>query len=386
MALKNRTVVDQRIEAVKRIEAGESISDVADRLGISRQSLYNWLARFKEAGGSVEGEAALMDRSRRPRFSPNKTPDEIEQLLLAEQKKWGFGAKKILRRCRDHDPTRPWPQRSTVDAIFKRNGLVVARPQPRRRFAPVPAVRATPSTRPGEVNTADYKGQVRLRNGSLCYPLTMADPASRYLLACDAFGTISLENTWATFVRVFREWGLPSRLHSDNGIPFGTSGHGRYSTIAVRLMKYGVQPTYSRPGHPQDNGAHERMHKTLLEDAMLPQSQDLEAQQRRFDEFRQTFNHERPHEALGQDRPAHHQRKAPRAFPEKEPELVYDAHLEVRKVDGRGRIRWNRADLFFSEAFAGEAVAFEQIDSSRWHVIYGDFRVGTFDGATPRLG
>lgn len=372
MALQNRTIVDQRVEAVKRVAAGESVVSVAERFGVTRQSVHGWINRFE-----ADGEAGLVDRSRRPHSSPRKTPDELEQALVAEREKWGFGAKKILRRCQDTDPGAAWPRRSTVDAIFKRNGLVEARRKVKRRLAPVEAVRAIAATVPGEVYTIDVKGQVRMGNGRLCYPITIADPVSRYLLACDAYESITFANAWASLVRVFREWGLPDRLHSDNGVPFGTSGHGRFSMISVRAMKYAVLPTYNRPGHPQDNGGHERMHKTLLEGAMIPPGLDLENQQRKFDEFRYIFNHERPHEGVDLDRPAQRHRRSRRSYPASEPKLTYEPRFEQRLVDARGRINWRGRQVFFSEAFANETIALEPISYTAWRVHYASFVIGT---------
>jgi transposase InsO family protein len=342
--------------------------------------VYQWVERHR-----VEGEAGLNDRSRRPHHSPLRTPEWMEEALIEERRQYGFGSKKIVRRMQDRDPDARWPRHSTVDGILKRAGLVDRRKKPRRPFAPAARTEQSYATaQPGEVMTIDFKGQFRLRNRAYCYPLTVADPASRYLLACDAFERISLEETWSSLERVFRECGLPRIVHSDNGIPFGTSGHGRYSTISVRLMKYGVQPCYSRPGHPEDNGRHERMHKTLMSTTLVP-ANSIEEQQLVFDEFRRIFNEERPHEALGMDRPAQHHRRAPREFPERAPVIEYEPHFETVLVDCRGRIKWRGRRLFFSDAFINEPVAFERTGENLWRVHYGSFQIGTFDELTARL-
>ena len=298
MALRTRTIVEQRVSAMKLLEEGIGVSEVAERLGVSRQAIYEWKARYRE-----NPETGLNDRSRRPRTSPTRTSEAIEQRVIEERKQWSFGSKQILRRLQDEEPEVAWPPRSTIDAILKRAGLVPRRKTVRRRFAPVEARRTYEATAAGQVMTADYKGQFRLRNGRYCYPLLVADPVSRYLLACDAFTGISLEQSWATLLRVFREHGLPNMLHTDNGVPFGTSGHGRFSTISVRLMKYGIQPVYNRPGHPEDNGRHERLNKTLMERTTINPAHDNAGQQVLFDEFRRMFNEERPHEGLDLDRP-----------------------------------------------------------------------------------
>lgn len=380
MALRTRTILDQRVAAVQLVAAGVAVSEVAERSGVSRQAIYNWLEQYR-----ADPEAGLKDRSRRPHSSPRRTAEAIEARIIAERKRWGFGSKKILRRLEDEHPEVAWPPRSTIDAIFKRAGLVRGRRTVRQRFAPAAARRTYEACSAGEVMTADYKGQFRLRNGAYCYPLLVADPVSRYLLACDAYTGISLEQTWTTFVRVFREHGLPNMLHTDNGTPFGTSGHGRFSTISVRLMKYGIQPVYSRPGHPGDNGRHERLNRTLLESTIIDPAYSHAGQQALFDEFRRVFNQERPHESLGQDRPVSRHRRSPRAFPRREPLIEYQPHFETRMVSRKGCMNWLGERVYFSDAFAGERVGFEPVDASTWRVHYGSFVIGSFSGARTRF-
>jgi transposase InsO family protein len=381
MTLRVRTIVDQRLSAMEWLEEGLGVTEVAERLGVSRQAVYGWKARFDG------GRASLEDASRRPHHSPSKTASWIEQRLIKERRRWGFGAKKILRRLQDSEPEVAWPPRSTIDAIFKREGLVIARKRERPRFAPVAAHLAQAAREPGEVMTGDYKGQFRMRNSKYCYPLTVADPISRYLLACDAYEEITSEQTWASLVRVFCEHGLPQTFHMDNGIPFGTSGHGVYSTLSARLMKHGVQPTYNRPGHPQDNGRHERMHRSLLEGCIISPAANLTAQQAAFDQYQRIFNFERPHESLGGDRPAKRHRSCARAFPRKEPVLEYESYFETRLVDGQGRIQWRGERVFLSGAFANERVGFERVDYTLWRVHFGAFVIGSFpdEGSPPRL-
>jgi transposase InsO family protein len=358
------------------VAAGIGVSEIAQRLGVSRQAVYDWKARYRD-----DPEAGLNDRSRRPQTTPTRTAEPIEQRVIEERKRWGFGSKKILRRLQDEEPDVAWPPRSTIDAIFKRAGLVRGRRAVRRRFAPVEARRTYEGTVAGEVMTADYKGQFRLRNGRYCYPLLVADPVSRFLLACDAFSGISLEQTWTTLVGVFRKHGLPNILHTDNGMPFGTSGHGRFSTISVRLMKYGIQPVYNRPGHPEDNGRHERLNKTLMESTTIEPAHDNAGQQVLFNDFQRMFNEERPHEGLGQDRPVSRYRRSPRVFPEQVPVVEYEPHFQIQAVDSRGRISWQGERIYFSDAFANEPIAFERIDYETWRVHYGSFVIGRFGDA-----
>lgn len=373
-------MAEQRREAIELIAAGIGVREVAERVGVSRQAIYDWQQRHRE-----DPVAGLNDRSRRPHTSPSRTPSALVERVIEERKRWGFGSKKILRRLQDQEPDIAWPPRSTIDAIFKREGLVRPHKAVRRRFAPAAARHTYEATAPGQVMTADYKGQFRLRNGRYCYPLLIADPVSRYLLACDAFTAISLEQTWASLVRVFREHGMPDMLHTDNGIPFGTSGHGRFSTISVRLMKYAIRPVYSRPGHPEDNGRHERLNKTLMEETTLDPARNNAGQQVVFDTFRSMYNEERPHESLGQDRPASRHRRSPRPFPSRVPVLEYEPHFETQLIDGRGRMNWRGKRVHFSDAFANERIAFERIDYSTWRVHYGSFVIGTYSDADKRF-
>ena len=374
MALRERTIMEQRVSAMEWLKKRTGVAEIAERLGVSRQAIYDWKERYE-----AEGAMGLEDRSRRPHHSPHRTAESIEKRLIEERERWGFGSKKILRRLQDAEPEVAWPPRSTVDAVFKRAGLVKERRSGKRPFAPVEAHRTYETDTAGEVMTADFKGQFRLRNGQYCYPLTVADPVSRYLLACDAFDRISTEQTWGSLRRVFREYGLPRLLHSDNGMPFGSSGKGRFSTIGVRLMKYGVQPVYSRPGHPEDNGAHERMHRTLKESSAVLPEHTMAGQQVRFDAFRRMFNEDRPHEGLDLDRPAARHRSSPKPFPETEPVFVYEPHYETRVVDGNGTINWWGQQIFVSETFARERLALEPVDYTRWRVHYGSFVIGSLD-------
>lgn len=376
MALRVSTIVEQRISAMKLLAAGIGVSEVAERLGVSRQAVYDWKERHR-----LDPTAGLNDRSRRPHVSPTQTAEPIERRLIEERKRWGFGSKKILRRLQDEEPEVAWPPRSTIDAIFKRAGLVRERKPVRRRFASVRARHSYESAAAGEVMTADYKGHYRLRNGRYCYPLLVADPVSRYLLACDAYMEVSLEQTWATLVRVFEQHGMPNKVHTDNGVPFGTSGHGRFSTIAARLMKYGIQPVYSRPGHPEDNGRHERLNKTLLEHTAIDPAHDRAGAQAGFDAFRSMYNDERPHESLGQDRPVIRHRPSPRPFPRRAPIIEYEPHFETKLVDGTGRIYWQGERFYISEAFANEPIGLERIDYSTWRVHYASFIIGRLGDA-----
>jgi len=373
MPVKEKTIVDLREEAVLLIEEGLSISAVARRYAVTRPTLYEWLKRYRN-----EGVKGLEDRSRAPHSNPRRTSESIEARLIEERVRWEFGSKKILQRLKEDEPSVEWPNRSTIDCIFKRNGLVpprrIRRPPPKTPFA-----RRYQAKEPGELSTIDFKGQFRLQNGKYCYPLAMVDYVSRYLLACDALDSTDLSGTWAVIKRVFQEHGLPRALHSDNGVPFGGHGNSRFSTLSVRLMKLDVQPVFSRPGQPQDNGAHERMNRTLKEKATLPPGRDRRDQQNKFDRFRQMFNEERPHEGIGMKRPARVYTPSPRAYPARQPKLHYDASFEVRKIGKNGVMKWAGKPIFIGQPFAGEFIGLVPLDYALWNVYFSRFLIGTFD-------
>jgi transposase InsO family protein len=374
VALREKTIVEQRIEAMGLLAEGWRVADVAARFGVSRQAVYDWKRRLAE-----DPENGLSDRSRAPHHSPTRTEESIEERLIEERRVWGFGSKKILRRLQDSEPSVIWPPRSTVDAIFKRAGLVAKPRRVQRHYTSVGATRPWTAKGPGQVITVDFKGQFRLRSGRYCYPLTVADPYSRYVLACDAFDRITFEQTWTSLKRVFREHGLPEAVHSDNGVPFGTAGKGRFSSLSVCLMKYGVAPLFSRPGHPEDNGVHERMHRTLKEQTAIHPARTIAGQQRLFDTFRRTYNEERPHEGIGLDRPKHRYRRSQIVFPSVEPTLDYDPRFERLTVNAAGNVHWRNRRIFIAESFAAETIALEPIDYTRWRVHYGKFVVGILD-------
>jgi transposase InsO family protein len=373
MPLRARTIVEIREEVVRRVKEGLSISEAAGLYGVSRPTIYEWLRRY-----AADGVSGLIDRSRAPQSCPHRTAEWIEQQLIAERKRWKFGSKKVLQRLIEAEPGVAWPARSTVDNIFDRAGLV----QPRRRRERkrlTPFLRRYVPERAGELSTIDFKGQFRLRNGRLCYPLTFVDSWSRYLIACVALPSTHLEPTWAAMERAFREFGLPDAVQSDNGPPFGAKGFGRLSTISIRLMKLGVLPVFSRPGKPQDNGAHERMHRDLKERAAIPPGRDLRHQQKKLDDFRDLYNNERPHEGIGMYRPAHLYSGSARPFPRRRRAVQYEASFECRRVKRSGMLPWPTGDIFISHAFGGETIGLEPLNATQWNVHFGRFFIGILD-------
>jgi len=373
MPLRARTMVELREEVVLRVKAGLKVTEVARMYELSRPTVYEWVE-----GYGADGVEGLEDRSRAPKSSPHRTDEAIEQMLIAERKRWGFGSKAILQRLSEQQPEIEWPARSTVDGIFKRAGLTQGR-RKRERKRITPFVGPYEASKPGELLTVDFKGQFRLRNGKLCYPLTLVDRVSRYVIACEALSSTHLEPAWAVIERALREWGLPKAVQSDNGPPFGAKGYGRLSTISVRLMKLGILPVFSRPGKPQDNGAHERMHRVLKQTATIPPGRSLREQQRKLDLFRQTYNHERPHEGIGMNRPARLWRGGRRPFPATLEEFRYKRWFEVRKLERSGMLKWNKQEIFISHALADEQIGLEPADADRWNVYFGPFYLGLLD-------
>lgn len=370
MPFQEQTMVGIRRKMIEAVRSGVTIAQVARDFGVSRPTVYEWVWRW-----DAEDELSLADRSHARYTQAEKTPARIEQLLIAERRRWGFGSKKILQRLREKHPRLMWPHRSTVDAIFERAGLVEKRRGPRKAEKVTPFQRRYLAHEPGELWTADFKGQFRLGSGRYCYPLTVADQVSRFVIVAHGLPDVSLEPAWRLIERALRQHGLPKAFHTDNGSPFG-HGNSRLSTMSVRLMKLNIEPVFSRPGKPQDNGTHERMHRTLKEFATIPPAHGFAAQQKKLDEFRHMFNHERPHEALKMRRPATLFTGGTRPFPRGQPVIEYEPSLELRRVSQQGSIKWAGNAIFISHALAGEWIALKPLDYDTHEVYFARFLIG----------
>jgi putative transposase len=352
------------------------ITELCAAYGISRKTGYKWLARY-EAGGTP----ALADLSRRPHTSPTAIAPELVQALLAARARHpSWGPRKLLRLVRQQHPATPWPARSTIALHLQRAGLVVA---PRRARRPGHAGRPqAPMNAPNAVWTADFKGQFRLGDGTLCYPLTIADGYSRLLLSCRALTSTQVAESRPVFVRAFQEYGLPQRIRSDNGVPFATQALGRLSALSVWWIRLGVLPDLIEPASPQQNGRHERMHRTLKHECTRPPSYSRRAQQRRFETWRTEFNELRPHEALEDATPLSHYTPSPRPYPHRLPPLEYPGHYEVRRVSHNGGIRWHKQWVNVSQTLGGEYIGLVEIDDGEWDVYFGPLRLGRFHECT----
>jgi len=380
MPWQERSTMDQRKQFIADYHRGlQSVTELADRFGISRKTAYKWIDRHEEEGGN-----GLADRSRRPLSCPHATPQHIvDAVLEARRHHPRWGAKKLLRILRRQDPHAPWPARTTVCDLLKRHDLVPAtRRRPRLSH---PGRPLTPMTEPNEIWTVDFKGQFKTRDGVYCYPLTLVDGFSRYLLACQGLRSTAIALARPIFRRAFEEYGLPRIIRSDNGVPFATTALGRLSLLSVWWIRLGIYPELIEPAHPEQNGRHERMHRTLKAEATRPAAANLQAQQTRFNRFRAEYNDDRPHEALDQETPASVYRASPRRLPRTLPPIEYPAHFEVRRVSRNSGIRWNTHWVCVTHTLAGEYVGLEEIDDGLWEVYFGPVPLGRLDERLLRI-
>jgi putative transposase len=357
-----------------------TMTELCYRYGVSRKTGYKWIARYHG-----EGAQGCNDRLRSPRNHPNKTRALIvKQVIQARRKHPGWGPRTLHGYLIERHPDVAWPCPSTIGAILKRHGLV----KKRRRRTPRMVWRP-PRTRPDRPNrvwTADFKGQFRLGNGTLCYPLTVADAFSRYLLVGRALRSTAVKPARRVFEEAFREYGLPEIMHTDNGVPFCSPNTPlALSTLSVWFLKLGIGLERSRPGKPQDNGSHERMHRTLKEEVAHPPRYSFVTQQRALDRFRRCYNEERPHHALNLQTPARHYAPSPRPYPDELPDVEYPAHFEVRWVSKIGVVNWKRKRIFVSTALAHEPLGFEHVAEDLWSVFFGTMLLGRLKESEARL-
>ena len=375
------STLDQRCKFVTALMSAQwSMSELCARFGISRPTGYKWLARY-----GTGGEAALVDRSRAPHTCPHRTNARVEALLVAARREYGWGARKLLQVLRTRHPRLAWPARSTVNDILIRHALVRRRPRRRRWVHPGAAPLQT--TRPNQVWPIDFKGQFKTGDGQYCYPFTVTDHFSRTLLACVGFAAATTADTRRVLEGVFREVGLPEAIRTDNGLPFVAPGRLGCSALSVWWMQLGIVHQRISRGQPQQNGAHERMHRELKRETTRPAAATRRAQQQRFDAFRLRYNHVRPHEALADATPASRWQPSPRPYPQQRRPPDYPAAMECRRVSATGSISWGGRAVFLSEPLHGEDVGLEEVDDGIWNVVYYrtllgrlNVRVGRFTG------
>ena len=372
---------DQRIQFIVEATHGPgSIAELCRAFGISRKTGFKWLARYDELG-----VCGLVDRSRAPHTHPNAIPPGIvEQLVAVRQAHPTWGPRKVLAALRLRGLRLELPAPSTVGELFKRLHLV----QPRRLRRRTPPM-TTPFARceaPNDTWCVDFKGYFLTGDGTRCDPLTITDAYSRFLIRCHAVAHTDERAVRPVFESAFREYGLPRAIRSDNGPPVASVGAGGLGRLSVWWIHLGIHPERIEPGHPEQNGRHERLHRTLKQETARPPQHTLREQQAAFDRFRTVYNDERPHEALDGKTPASMYTLSSRAMPLVAPDLEYPGHFERRRVPADGAIKWRGYKLYISQALADEIVGIEEISDDTHVVWLGPVELGRIKEGLIHLG
>jgi len=378
MPWKESRAVDERMRFIVAFDEGdESFAELCRTFDISRKTGYKWLERFEQGG---LGE--LVDRPPRARSHPQRVPDAVAELLIATRKQHPFwGPKKLRAFVSEREPELVIPAASTIGELLKKRGLI--RPRRRRLRVPLHSNPLAGCHRPNELWCTDFKGHFGLGNRSRCYPLTITDQYSRYLLKCEGMSQPTGPRVQEQFESAFREFGLPERIRSDNGPPFASVSLGGLTPLSIWWIKLGIIPERIDPGHPEQNGQHERMHRTLKEEATSPPRETPCEQQRVFDCFRHEFNDQRPHEALGQKPPAKVYVRSARSYPQCLREPSYGDEFLVRRVDFKGRLVRKSKKLGLMSGLAKEPVGLRPLDDDRWELFYGPVFLGILDERSP---
>jgi transposase InsO family protein len=379
MPWKECSVMDERLRFVARLLDGDAMSEVCRDFGISRKTGYKIFDRYKDHG--VE---ALCDRSRRPVRYANQLPPQIEnQIVALKQEKPHWGARKIRELLvRRLSGDLRIPAKSTIHAVLHRHGLVKGIRRPRSRAHGTPL---SPGLAPNDLWCADFKGEFKLGNGEYCYPLTVTDHASRYLLLCEALDSVREDTAVTAFQQLFHERGMPAAIRSDNGVPFASpNALFNLSKLSVWWLRLGIAIERIKPGHPQQNGRHERMHLTLKQEATRPPGMNSLQQQARFDAFVSEFNDERPHEALAMKTPGETYSPSRRPYLGL-PELAYPLHDRDALVTACGRICMHRKKISISYTLAGQRVGIKEVSDRIWLVTFTNYDLSFFDHETCRL-
>ena len=368
-------VMEQRVKFVMDVLDGTySMSELCSYYNVSRKTGYKWLERYQQGGIQT-----LHNRSRAPHSHPQEISRQVKEAILAVKSRFPkWGAPKIRARLeRDHSNWNCYPAISTIGLFLRKQNLTC--PRKRRRKATPTEPPLTSGRYVNQVWSADFKGYFKTGNGSRCNPLTISDYASRYLLCCRHVDRMSYELVKMRFERVFREYGLPEVIRTDNGTPFSSRGLGGLSRLSYWWIRLGVYPERIEPGHPEQNGRHERMHKTLKDHTARPPAKTLGQQQKQFNRFCAEYNEHRPHEALEMRTPSQCYSASARDFPSRLPEISYDDHFQIRKVQMHGGIRYLCRKLFVTECLYGEYVGVERIDEDVSLLWYCDYLLGQID-------
>ena len=374
------TMQEKRLFIEAWLNRDLKFTSLCERFDISTKTGYKWVNRFCE-----QGWLGLSDRSRARHTQAHRTADAVvDQILAMKHRHPDWGPVTIASKLFRQDPAFNWPASSTIGEILKRHGLVKAKK--RRHKTPPHSAPLAHATEPHQVWSADFKGQFRLGNGQYCYPLTLSDNHSRLLLCCQGMPGPRLKPTLQAYERVFRKYGLPERIRTDNGLPFAMRTLGGLTPLSVWLIRLGVIPERIDPGCPQQNPRHERMHRTLKAATASPPKGNLSAQQRAFNRFRQEYNEERPHQSLGKGVcPIDLHRSSRRSYPETLPAMKYEDDYQVRKVKHGGYIKLHGHAYYLSRQLIGEHVGLQLIDDHRWLLYFGMLKLGVIDERLHRV-
>jgi putative transposase len=372
--------MDEKMRLVAALLADEhSMSELCESFGISRKTAYKWWARYQ-----AQGPQGLLELSRAPHRVRWAIAEAQAQAILALRYAHpSWGPKKLQAKLAQRRAQESWPAPSTIGELLRRKGLT--HPRKRRRHAiPTPAPLAVPSAA-NDLWCVDFKGWFRTADGQRCDPLTVTDGYSRFVLCAQGLAHPDYAGCRAQLERVFRQYGLPRAIRSDNGTPFASLGVGGLSRLGVWWVKLGIAPERIEPGKPAQNGRHERMHRTLKAETATPPAANLAQQQRRFDRFRQEFNHQRPHEALGQTAPEQHYTSSPRRYPARLEDPVYPADFQVRRVRSNGEIKWAGEKIFLSSPLIGEIIGVKETQCGDGEVYFGPLPLAIIDRVTLQL-
>jgi putative transposase len=373
MPWKGVTVSEQRQRFIEDyLPSYYSVTELAERFGISRKTAHKWINRYKQ-----HGQEGYQELSRRPQTCPWRIDQAIvEELVKLRKAHPRWGPRKLLDLMERRDPERRLPSVSTAARVLAREGLIKARRRYRRAHPGSP--KSVPQG-PNDIWAADYKGQFRLKNGDYCFPLTVSDLSSRFLLGVDAHPAISLEKSFEHFRHIFRTCGLPNRIRTDNGTPFASNALARLSQLSVWFIKLGIYPELIEPGEPQQNGVHERMHRTLKQEATIPPASSLRGQQQKFDCFREEFNQVRPHEAIDMKRPGEIYEPSKRSMPRRIETYDYPSHYIVRRVSRSGTIRVFGKQFFVSNTLHEDFVGLEEVDDGVYDLFFCFYQIGRYE-------
>jgi transposase InsO family protein len=366
--------MDQKVKLIGSwLENKYTITELSTKFSVSRKTIYKWINRYFD-----EGVGGLEEKSRAAHNHPNETGSEkIDRIVDYKLNHRTWGPKKIIDCLKKKYPEETWPSASTAGDWLKKKDLVKNR-KPRKHVHQYQD-HFIECTKPNDVWSADYKGQFYTRDKKVCYPLTVTDNYSRYLIACDGLEGPRYFETKACFERIFREYGLPDAIRTDNGVPFAGLSIGGLSRLSIWWIQLGIIPERIKPGKPQQNGRHERMHRTLKGDTINPETKDIIDQQKKFDFFRIEYNTDRPHESIGMKRPGELYKRSNRSFPDSIKPIEYPDNFQIRCVKSCGQISFEGNRYYVSEMLFGDKVGLKEISDGFWQINYGLHKLGFID-------